>query len=590
MNLGFAGIFLLALLLPMGTVAALEPPQVTFIPGRFGNDSVIMVAQGVSGQSVRVTWTVPGNAGGKGQLPKVGNKWMCIFSSDARNTCGPTPFLLATKDWGLNYSLLVEAFDETGARSNTSMQVEVGGVRLTADALNLNTSTNTLYMGFYTDAAVGGVDYKVYYAANASPVGKEGALVQQEDSGRYNGQTLLDGGDYFIAFTAPPRASTPSLFGGMVRKVSVPVVAPTTGGGGTVTPAEGASVFADPFVARPLLQKGERFVGPAIRVINQKNQTFVNVSFSIPANLRDFFSVERDDLSPMPFTLAPLDTVFFRWTVKNVSAATDFNFFADVVSGETILGQVKVNVSVSVVREAGSGLAINPEPFVTGEFLLGNVSRTFDLTNMGGKPLSGFTFSFSDVELNRSVLATAPASLATKEKKALTLLLSPSSAGRKSGVVTLTGSGEMVKVYVDVIFYPDLNASVENTQTELDEFIAGLSSAAALKAGTDKVEDTIADARLAFEGGRYREAELTLAEASGMIAALKTSGVTTAGGGDGTTAGGTGGGTAEVTPPFVLIAVLLIVVIGGLVLFLRKRGKGGGDMEEIEKELKEGGF
>ncbi len=594
MRVLFAGILLFGVLLLAGQVQALENATITFIPNRFSaNGSLVMVAELPPGPAVRIGWGILDFVGSYGLLPRVGNKWICFFSPEGNNTCGPSPFPLATRDVGVNYTMNIEEFAANGERTMQTLSVEVGTVGLTDELALVNNSI--LYMTvfpFGSPAAT--VEYTVYYAGNMSTTGKAGMMVKNLNTGGYDAQAVLQGGEYFVAFVASGVVNQQPVFGGILRKVSVPVAAaggpgpePTTGPAG---PEE--TIRGDAYESRLLLRKGEQTTSPAIRVINQKAETLTNVSFEIPVAMRPFFAVELDDKGPIPFTLAPQDVKYYKWIVRNVNEPTDFNFYAEVLAGTPAqrAGLIKINVSVSVIREGGggSGLTITPEPVISGDYLVGQLNRTFMVANNGTKTFPRLTGTISSGLTGQAV---PPVSLAPKEIKPLVVSLNPTGAGRQAGTVTVSGDGEAVKVYVDAVFYPSMSSSLTGARERLDTLRGGLSAgqAAQLKDVLDTVKEQLDGAESDSAGGRYREAAARVGEAIAVMDALEASV------GSGavptirpTTPGGTG--TVDMTP-FILIAVLLVAVIVGLMIFLRKKGKGkNGEIEDIEKELQESGF
>ena len=177
---------LFILLFAPATAYALENATITFVPERFSaNSSVVVMATGLTGPSIRVAWQVAADSVVFGQLPPLGNKWACYFSAEAGNTCGPTPFQLSSSQLGGNYTLIVSALSANGQRSSRNMEVDVGSIPITE---RLDLINNTLLFTVWPQATVTDVvEYKVYYAGNVTPAGKQGVLEWDPQSSGYKG-------------------------------------------------------------------------------------------------------------------------------------------------------------------------------------------------------------------------------------------------------------------------------------------------------------------------------------------------------------------------------------------------------------------
>ncbi len=323
----------LALVLGVWPVHAIDTPTLTFIPSKLSVNSSFMVIadpHASATENVRVLWIVGGEEGGYGLFPKIGDKWICYFSdTDPLATCGPALF----REKG-SYSFIVRAKNQYGEITDESAgenNVTIGGISLQTD---VNIQGNNVTVVVYPSTLVDGVSYTVY-DSNGEPVqGKSGSLQKKVYS--YVGSITLPDGVYYIAFEA--ESSSTNDFGGGLIKV-------TTGVGQS---SGNYRLVSDPVVWSTVIEAGGTRQKSNFRITNTGTSPAKHITVSIPSELSDYIAVS------LPKTeLNSSESMYFTFTLKNIEHGMEIKTKLDVLSDGFKVGEIPVNVLVSVINESG---------------------------------------------------------------------------------------------------------------------------------------------------------------------------------------------------------------------------------------------
>ncbi len=327
------------ILIPLAS-AQLPAPEVRFIPDQLSaGSSFAMVADpGEVAGPVRVNW-VTGE--GYGLFPYVDGKYMCYFSeTDPNAFCGPSPFRLPSTE-GYPYLVDINTIDIEGKQGNTSLNVEVGGLKLDP-RVTVNSQNRATMVVYVIGGIADSVTYRVY-DSSFSPVTSYRPLSLIPQNLAFNGSVSLGIGKFYIAF----KANSSEDFGGGIYMVD------TTGGstGGVsygVLQAESLNIemFADEGTV------------PDIRVnkmiTNTLNQTFSGVTISVPStspvDIRDYLR-----FTPSNSTILPNSMIYYNVSFRRaIDTGMDINTNAEIYSGGSILGSIPIRLKLSVRGSASS--------------------------------------------------------------------------------------------------------------------------------------------------------------------------------------------------------------------------------------------
>lgn len=321
--------------------AQLPDPSVMFIPDKLSAESsFVMIADpGSVGGSVRMNWVV---GGGFGNLPYINGKYMCYFSdTDYMSTCGPSPFRFPTME-GYPEAMDVSTFDSQGNEGNTTIEVEIGGLKIVPD-ITVDFDSGTANMLVYTSPSLAeSIQYRVY-DSQFSPKTPYASLKRMAGGIPYfNGSVELDPGVYYIAF----KASKEEDFGGGIIRVNM-------GGGengGGVLQAEALDINV-------VVVEGSSPPIPYKRIANPLNQSFTGVSISLPSGLGQYLSITISNS-----TINPYETVYYTVSVVGVTTSMDIDAEAEIKSGEdAVLGTIPIKMKISYVGGATEDCTGRPD-------------------------------------------------------------------------------------------------------------------------------------------------------------------------------------------------------------------------------------
>ena len=340
-----AFMFLLAVLLIPFASAQLPVPEVTFIPDKISiNSSFVMVVDPGVDDSIRVSW-IGYELGAYGQVPKIGEKWVCYFSdTDTKSTCGPNPFRESNLDFS-PYTFEVNTTDFAGNTNGKSMGIFIGGIKIN-DQVTTDISNGIAYISVWPipGSEVTGVTYQTYYARNITTVsGKSGSLTYDVPSGAYRKDLELDLGQYYIAFSAETAGDD---YGGSVVRVNM-----------GLTEEEGYDDLGyleiDPVSLNILIEKNQKYEKSNFKVTSRQNQTFDSMSIHIPSttpiDVNDYIDIELDDTS-----LGAYGSMYFTVTLENVMNYMEIKANAQIRTNDTVIGYIPVDIKVSVKNESGT--------------------------------------------------------------------------------------------------------------------------------------------------------------------------------------------------------------------------------------------
>jgi hypothetical protein len=551
---------------------ALPTPNVEFIPDMISeNGSFLMIVDPmVHDKSIRVTWKVPGFLDTNiGLLPREGDKWICYFSNDDKDaTCGPTPF---SASWD-QYDILIESVDSGGETGNKSFDnFEVGAIKLTPQLTPFGGSVDMIVF------PSGGLPKEVLYAVYDSSFKKKidyTLLSRDPATGYFTGRANLGvPGTYYFAFKTDDQSA--SFGGGLIRQdVGV--------GTGLIS----GSVEADPVILNLLLNKTQvyRNINNQIKNIGSKNLT--GLSVVVDSKIANMVSIQLEKK-----TLRAGESGYFTVKLENVNNRIDVATFANVTSNGSVVGQIFLNLNISVLGEctstacpicptAGQGRFTFSDTVWQEDYLVGATPKMdFVITNNGDSDLT--------VDIPNTGTLGSSASITTDEiipaggTGTLSIELSPVFAGTYSGIITVTTSDGSQNIIVNTNFYNDISDDIVTAKTELDLLLS--SDIDSLTLTELDAELTQAEDDLNF--GDYKSASEGYATAAAKVALLTdlvSSGFTPP-------SNGGGSGDGDSTGIIIILVIVLVVLVGVFVYLKKFKGASGGGFggsdEDIEEEL-----
>ncbi len=559
-------------------VMALSAPGVTTIPPQLSaGSSFIALADGGGNESVRIMWRVQGlESVYFGSFPRSGDMFTCYFSdSDPEATCGPTPFKFSTS--GVDpYTMLVDSVNRFGETSNATVLVDVGGIDLASDVTVVN---NTVSMIVYPSGAIPTtVSYAAYHRGNVSLVTSGYQPLKRDPfTGYWLGNVTLPGGEYFMALSA----NSGEDFGGELLRISIPL-SPGEGGTCKACPGETGEYPLESErvkLSGVIISPGQEYEQTGFRITNTGNETFEELSAKAPAGFEDILNVYLDD-----DTLGPADSTLFTVSLSGIRSSMTINALVDVLSVGEVVGQVAVEIPVTVIGGGSgvSGFSLTPDTWV-GDYLVSQgATKSFAIANSGAA-LKGIGYSFGG-GLKGIASATAPSSLEASGTGSVEVFLNPDFSGNYQGTVTLeTDSGDK-SIVVSVNFFEDISADLEELKSDFEDLKTSMGPEQVLLFGDalDGVDSAISDAENELDFGNYGAAEEYFGEAEAKISVLGSLSSYSPPSPRTSSSGG-----ADFTGVFVIFAVIVIAVAA--VFLLKKRGSKKSESidNDLEKELEE---
>jgi hypothetical protein len=514
-NLLFIGVLLYVLLLP--SALAISTPNVTFIPSQISaNASFIAIADAGLSNPTRVSWIVPGVGDVfYGSFPRTDNNFACYFSNtDATATCGPTPFTFSTIGFD-PFTMQIDSINQYGETGNVTLDVAVGGIKLTPD---ISINDTHIYMVIYPSGGMPlGVNYAVY---NENLTLYSGYKSMEKDikTGWYTGNFAILPGSYFIAFSA----TSSSNFGGGVSKITIP------GGGEVCTiPENGKSkeeyvITADDVsLSKVYINKNQKFEQKGFKMTNIGNETVSGLTVSVPSAISSYLSIILEET-----TLAPNDTGFFNVKLDNIENSMNINTVVDITSGTDTVGEISVNIPVSVIGAAAcavsGSLSVQPQIW-TGEFLTDEgAEKTFSLSNNGDSDLTDLSYSTTG-NIEDVITVSLPSSITAGEAGDVEVSLDSDYTDNYQGLLVVEAGDDSVSILINANFYPDMSFQITDLSDRLGDVEAGLSedNLLLLESSIEDIRSLLDSTQLSFDSGDYMDAEKSFIEAQSQIGLLE---------------------------------------------------------------------
>jgi hypothetical protein len=318
--------------------AQLPRPDVEFIPEQIsaGSSFVIIADPGIEG-SLRITWV---SGEGYGLLPYTNAMYMCYFSeTDEDSLCGPSPFRLASTP-GFPYLMDVSTFDSEGNQGNTTIDVDVGGLKINP-IITVGGSGRITMVACVLGGMADSVTYKVYGSDFTPVTSSYHDMTLIPENACYNASVDLGKGTYYIAF----KADSADDFGGGIEKVST----------GSVTTTTDYTLEAEKIDVEMFVDEGTI---PAIpvnkKITNTENQAFDDLSIVLPVtspiNIRGYISARLTNT-----TISPNGFLYYNVSfIRAITSGMDINTEADIMSGTDVLGKIPIRLKISVQGGGGS--------------------------------------------------------------------------------------------------------------------------------------------------------------------------------------------------------------------------------------------
>ncbi len=487
----FTAIFLFVLYPSYG--GAVSQPSVVFIPDRFTtNSSFIAIADVADKGSVRISWIIPGT-GSYGQFPNIDGRFVCYFSSeDAESTCGPYPLIPGLTG---NLTFTAIATDSSGKQSQNDVSVDVGGIEI--DPL-IQVNGNSVSIVIFPGSAVSSAKYAVYgkKADLLNGYKAMSCLIVGDTGYQCIANTTLEDGEYFIAMSVESGSGA----GGSVERI---VVGQTQAGDD-----QESKIKTDTVNFAALIESNQVYQVSNFLIVNLGNETIPSLSVSIPPGLGNVLGIQLQNT-----TLQPFGSVLFKVTLSNINAPTGIFTIANVLSGQEKIGEIPVNITVSVKQVSAptgsSTLPVTPDSF-TGNFLVsdGSQSEQFSVTNSGSQAITFGTPAYTG-NLAGIASVTPPQVIQAGASGTFSVTLNPAQAGLYQGIISIPTQSGLVQVLVSADFFTDIKGQISGLRDDFESFRDSLAEQQLELFGQalDDVESSIGDAESSIGFGNYEVAD-----------------------------------------------------------------------------------
>jgi hypothetical protein len=505
-------LFLIPALLLIPLTSALQVTDITFIPDRnhlSKNSPFILIVDFDDNQSVRVEWAVSEGLFELykyGGIPKVKGRFICLFSTDIKNNCGP-PIFTEADQYNLQIIAVNDQMEVVTVNSSDPKlgRIKVGGIVITS---KIKTDNQTLHI---TSVPVGTIvnwmKYKVY--DEDFNLVKEGTF-EVDEFDRYLKNISLQSGEYYLSIYTESSSDR----GGYVTPITVGKVS----GEGAAYDIEATDIGLTGFNSI-LIKKGETFRKGNYRLINKKNETISNISVTVPPQYADYISIELQNDS-----IRAGRSIYFTFELHGIQSAMEIRTVAKVLSNSIQVGEINIKADVGVEGKASSVQMVEiTSPIWTGDYLVGETSRVFTVKNKADASAENITVTYSGSVKNIIDDVKYPLSIPAGASEKINVTLSPTSAGRKTGVITISTDNGNAYIFIDVNFFDDISSDISGLRTEFENLKDQLSApqTADYSSIISEITGSLSNSDTFFSSGNYVSAERELEKARTVLEILK---------------------------------------------------------------------
>jgi len=586
MKLVFGALFLFVTLMLVQPADALyDPINLKTIPAPVAPNSGFLMYMDNPGdwaEPMRVEWEKYGppncldstnhNAAFFGHMPKLGDRWVCYFSSiDGESTCGPSPFLGCSG--GMSHQINMIAVNSAGLTANNTFAVQLAdidldtvitqnnsliGMRVCGISDNLHQTTPAQYEVYSDNLTLVDGDYLTY------------------DSFCYTGEVDLETpGTYYISFLAT--ATNASRQGSDLKKIVI---------AGTETPENGdPPITADveyEFATQEITlgEDTETWNGRGT-VTNTGSDTYANLTIEVPQSISQYLSAV-----PSKISISPGEVLSFTIYLTGVDQGMEIHTNIYLKSADQLIAKIPIKIDVTklggggietiYVTEETVMIAGNKDPFIKGSSVSGvPLTYTITLENHGDEPMVATDFDKTVSPYTTGVTVTFPsASIPVNGTGDVEIEIISSYEGK----ITLETTVGTKDIFVAVDFSQDISSSISSQESRLDNIKTDLTESqdAYLSDIIGDIEDTLSDASSATDPVL---AKTYLDKATGMIDTLgDTYSLVGSSGVDPPDNGGFD--IFGLLIPIVIVVIILLVVV---FVFMYIKGKKSGGEEGFEE-------
>lgn len=576
------GIVIAVAFLP--SVAGLITPEVTFIPEKISaNAPFIAIIEESPGESVRPTWIVPGIGEAYfGSFPKVGDRHICYFSNtDPQATCGPSPFPFPTIGFS-PYQVLMNSINGDGELQNYTFPKDVGSLGMDVE-INVNDS-----IAYVIISPQGGlpdtIEFAVYHD-NLSVYNEFEPLTKDIQTGYYLGNIPLVGGEYFFIF----QSESSDNWGSSIERVSLPIASGHDGGECLETPNATADL---PIVIAPvepivLLPPGGTYKKEGNAMTNLGDVLIENLVATVPVAFSNILTITL-----VTTTLDVNDTGLFTVELANIDSSMQITTLVDIHSGTELVGQIPVNIPVTITGDGGSGptctsggsFTLSPNVW-SGDYVIGETAAlSITMTNAQDTAISSITHSTTG-NLDGTTTVTLPFSVPASSFSFIDVELDPLVSGNYQGSIIIESDAGSEHVLVNLNFFDDLSGQLAIIEADFNDVKTLLTTEQLLLLGDtlDNIDAALAAADLDIQAGNYKDAEKSFVEAQAQIDALSE--LSTVPATPPTTTTPPSGGGGDFTPIIAGVFILIIIIVVVVIIKKRRSGGGGAEDDELDDEL-----
>jgi hypothetical protein len=573
----------LCMLLLACQACALEITGVEFYPQNPSVESGFIVVTRVSyNGSTRVSWMVPESCAEPvetcfGQFPRSGNAFVCYFSKiDPDASCGPPPFDTPASV----YNFVVNAIDGSGSVAQSTSQIATGSVPFNV-YIQLTNDTVKMQVFQYMDA----VTYKIYDLGMSELT--SGSL-QRNEYGTFIGDIPYDENYRFIVFSGTG-ASGPAGTAVTIPQQETEEEAKRT-----------YNIVADDVkVYDAVVKQGKSFQYRGSRITNRGDTLVEGLSVEVPEALRKYLRITLENSTLEPNRSAPMTV-----EVVNLQGHLEISTTATVKAGEQKVGEVDINIKVSVL--AGETATAREPPtampsILKGEYIIRETSETVRIRNNDESPILIYNYTAPDLVSIISSVSLPDEEIAPGSTGDIVITFNPTSSGERMGILTLETDSGRANIFIDVTFHTNISDRISAARSGLDGAISGLSESqkGSLSDITQDIESDLSSAQSSFDMGNYALADSKVDSALAKVSLVESVARVLKGQTPGTAAcdcdmsgeceegcwcdpdcGGSGGGGVDMTM-IIIAAVVALGALGAWYYFKKVRRSGWeGEVED----------
>lgn len=484
-------------------VHALQITGVEFYPETPSVGSgFIVVARVQANASVRVAWIsmeacqeVENSC--FGHFPPSGDAYVCYFSNtDIDATCGPSPFYTP----GSLYNFVIHAIDGTGSMASYEKQIATGSVPFN---VYIHVSNDTIKMQVFQNMDT--VIYKIYDLGMSE---QTSGTLERNEYGTFIGDVPYNEHYRFVVFSGTGSS------GPAGAALTIPQPEPEED-----IPESYNIVAEDVKVYDAVVKQGKTFRYNS-RITNRGDTVVEDLSVQVPEALRKYLRISLDNS-----TLYPNKSTTMLVEVVNLQGHLEISTTAMVMAGDQKVGEVNINIKVSVLAEDTAAAHEPPTAvpsILKGDYLIEEATETLRIRNNDDDPILIYNYTAPDLAPILSV-SLPEDEIAPGSTGEVVLTFNPTTSGERLGILTLETDAGEVNVFIDVVFHTNISDRISNARSSLEAALSGLAESEKVRLSdiTDDIESDLSSAQSSFDMGNYDLADRKVDSAMAKVSLVE---------------------------------------------------------------------